>query len=165
MQRETVDKYLYMNHDGVLEAKSPWHLYISINWSVIFIVTTLLLSHFIRHIIYLFSTSSFLFFFLTFLLPILKRRRKKKTLILPICPHLLLHFPQPFPFLFTSLFPHYFLLYRYNFFIFFPFLYFDSSFSYFILYKSNIISLIQSIFFSQKVKSTLSLSLDFSSFL
>ena len=96
MQRETVDKYLYMNHDGVLEAKSPWHLYISINWSVIFIVTTLLLSHFIRHIIYLFSTSSFLFFFLTFLLPILKRRRKKKNSYSPYLSTFIITLPPTF---------------------------------------------------------------------
>ena len=76
VQRETVDKYLYMNHDKVLEAKSPWHLYISINWSVTFIVTMLLLSHFSGHIIHLFSTSSFLSF-LNFYSPYSKKKKKK----------------------------------------------------------------------------------------
>ena len=129
----------------------------------------LMLSHISGHIIHLFSTSSFLF--LNFYSPysIKKNYIKRKTLLLPIGPHLLLQFLQPFPSLFTFLSPHYSLLT-----VTLPSLF---SLSYilnillphFILYKFNIISLIQSIFFIQKnCKFSLSLSLsrvDFCSFL
>ena len=135
------------------------YLYISKSWSVVFIVATLLLSY----IIHLFFTTYFLF--LNFYSPY----SKKKNLLLPVSPHLLLHFLQHFPSLFASLSPHYSQLFRYTSFIIFSFLYFDSSSPYFILYKFDIISSIQSVFFPKKIVSTLSLSLsllvDFCSFL
>ena len=101
----------------------------------------------------------FSFFFLNFSSPWSPPKKKKKTLLSLINPHLVLHFFQHFPsfspfYLFTTL---YFFLTP------------PSSFSLFyiltfllpILFciKFDIISTIQSIFFSHKTVSTLSLSL------
>ena len=106
----------------------------------------------------------FSFFFLNFYSPWYPPKKKKKTLLSLINPHLVLHFFQHFPsfspfYLFTTL---YFFLTP------------PSSFSLFyiltfllpILFciKFDIISTIQSIFFSHKTVSTLSLSLSLLSF-
>ena len=96
----------------------------------------------------------YLFFslFLTFIIHILNNKKIKKFL-LPISPHLLLHFLQRFPSFFSLLISTLQLHFLH---IFFSFLYFGSSSTYFIPYKFDIISLIQSIFSSHKTVSTLS---------
>ena len=138
---------------------APYRLTTSIskNWSIAFIVTTFLLSHISVHIIHLFST---LFSLSKLLFSLFK---KKKTILLPISPHLLLHFLQSFPSLLPFCFPTtlYFtsLSSHYSHFI------VTLSSSYFILYKFNIISPIQFIFPPQKILSSLSLSLSHSHFL
>ena len=118
------------------------------------------MSHIRSHIFHIFSTSSFLF--KIFLHPILKKK-KKKPLLLPISPHLLLQFLQPFPSLFASL-SHPLLFTLALHFIIFSFLYFDSFSFHFILYKFDIISLIQSIFCFPHKNYEYSLSLSLLSF-
>ena len=129
----------------------------------------LLLNHLRGHMIHLFYIFSFLFLkFSSPYSPKKKKKKKKNSLLLPISSHMLLHFFQLSPSLFSSLSLYYFLLYRYTSFILLSFLYYDSSSSflyfdssslYFILYNFDII------FFPPKnYKYSLSLSLSLLSF-
>ena len=143
------------------------YIYIYISGSIVFIVTTLLLSHVNSYVIYLFSIFSFLY--LNFSSPLLSKK-KKKDLFFSLLIHtycyiffptffssfLSLNLPTTFNFMVTLLSS--------------SFIYFDSSSLHFILYRFDIVFFIQSIFPPPptpptKTMSTLSLSVDFCSFL
>ena len=142
------------------------------NWSLAFIVATLLLSHISVHIIHLFSTLFLNFYSLHSLIYIKKKIKKKKNLFFCLLVHIYYYtsfnlYPPSYLFVSPLLSILYLCLptsvtYCYTFFIIFSFLYFDYSSSYYILYKFNIISPIQFIFSPQKILSSLSLSLSLS---
>ena len=81
-----------------------WHLYISKSLSVVFIVTTLLLSHISGHIIYLFPTIAIHYF---------KPQCPFYLFISPLLSTLLSLFIYPFLFLLFSLFLAPFYYYKY----------------------------------------------------
>ena len=118
----------------------------------------LLLTHISGHIIYLFST--FFFLFLNFYSPYFKK--KKKKLFFSLLVHIYYYIasnlsPLSFPLYFSTT-PYFTVTISSSFSLFYILTL--ASFPYIILYKFDTNSFIQSIFFSQKIVSTLSLSLE-----